>query len=104
MPSYTRSNKYLLALAVLGAANKIRPVSQMGCLSFVGGYEFGDQYAFDMPERLQPFPDCNQLARKRKLLPVALLFAEDRVMLNVRYSIDDYSDRANDVQLNHGTP
>jgi hypothetical protein len=42
VPSNTRSNKYLLALAVLGATDKIRPVSQIGCFGFVGRYEFGD--------------------------------------------------------------
>jgi hypothetical protein len=58
-----------------------------------------------MPERLQPFLDCNQLAREWEFFfPVALFSAKDCVMVDVRYGIDDYSDRSNNVQLNHGTP
>ena len=58
-----------------------------------------------MSERLQSFLDCNQLASEWELfLPVALLSAEDCIIMGVRYGIDDYSDRANNVQLNDRTP
>ena len=58
-----------------------------------------------MPERFKPFLDCNQLVREREVLfPVAFLLAEDRVKMDVRYGIDNYPDRANDVQLDHRTP
>ena len=58
-----------------------------------------------MSERLQTFHDSNKLIREWEfLVPVTLLLAEDCAAVDVRYGINDYSYRANNVELNHGTP
>jgi hypothetical protein len=90
VPSLTGSNEYLLTLAILGAADNVRSGSQTGPVDFIGGNEFGDQDVFDVPERLQPFLDGDEFVGELKLfVPVALIFAEDRATVGVRYGIDN---------------